>query len=77
MSDTVDIVVLRRIAGHQKGAIVTGVSVHDERWADHIRAGNATVLDRDEPEEVSLNGSGYVDDGGYGVYDHEDDGEDE
>lgn len=60
MSATVDIVVLRRIAGHHKGQIVTGVDVNDERWAGHIMAGNATVLDHHEP--VALTGSGLQDD---------------
>lgn len=44
MSETIDLVVTRKVAGRRRGDIVT-VSVHDARWASHIRAGNARALD--------------------------------
>lgn len=43
MSETVDLVVTRPVAGQKRGDIVT-VSIDDERWANHILAGNAVAL---------------------------------
>lgn len=82
MSETIELVIQRRIAGHRLGEIVT-VDVNDERWADHVLAGNAAALPEIADavaghDDLSLNGSGYVpvDDEDHGL-DDEDLGEEE
>lgn len=43
MSEIVELVVTRKVAGHRRGDIVV-THPGDEYWASHIRAGNAKLL---------------------------------
>lgn len=56
MSNQIELVVLRRVAGHKPGQIVV-VNPDDERWASHILAGNAAALEHvieDVAKEIGL-----------------------
>lgn len=79
MSDkTIDLLVLRRIAGFRRGDIVSA-GVDDEKWANHAAAGNVKALDDSVFDEIAEDGGEFtenvntVEGEASQVFDYEDD----